>query len=113
MSVLFPNLGSMYLDFFLKIFLYYFLATYKGIEEVSKVAASVTSLKPLIAEKAADDKLFGKNGSSKRQRVPITAMSYSVASLQVATNCFSQECLVGEGSLGRVYRAEMANGKVE
>ncbi|CAA7407664.1 unnamed protein product [Spirodela intermedia] len=87
-------------------------ATSKGIQEVSKVAASVTSLKPPITEKAVDDKLFGKNGSSKRQRMPITAMSYSVASLQLATNSFSQEYLVGEGSLGRVYKAEMANGKV-
>ncbi|CAA6670589.1 unnamed protein product [Spirodela intermedia] len=77
-------------------------ATSKGIQEVSKVAASVTSLKPPITEKAVDDK----------QRMPITAMSYSVASLQLATNSFSQEYLVGEGSLGRVYKAEMANGKV-
>ena len=36
----------------------------------------------------------------KRLKAPITATSYSVASLQVATNCLSQECLVGQGSLG-------------
>jgi hypothetical protein len=43
---------------------------------------------------------------------PITATSYSVASLQTATNSFSQEFLIGEGSLGRVYRGEFPNGKV-
>ncbi|KAH0854626.1 hypothetical protein HID58_057826 [Brassica napus] len=45
-------------------------------------------------------------------RSPITASPYTVSSLQVATNSFSQENIIGEGSLGRVYRAEFPNGKV-
>ncbi|XP_010539262.1 PREDICTED: protein STRUBBELIG-RECEPTOR FAMILY 8 isoform X2 [Tarenaya hassleriana] len=52
-----------------------------------------------------------KNGSVNRTRSPITASQYTVASLQVATNSFSQENIIGEGSLGRVYRAEFSNGK--
>jgi hypothetical protein len=45
--------------------------------------------------------------------VPMTATSYTVAALQVATNSFSQDSLLGEGSLGRVYKAEFPNGKVK
>ncbi|KAG1327205.1 Protein STRUBBELIG-RECEPTOR FAMILY 8 [Cocos nucifera] len=68
-------------------------------------------LKPLPAEKMMVEKVYGKNGSGKRPKVPITATSHTVASLQIATNSFSQDSLVGEGSLGRVYRAEFSNGK--
>lgn len=37
---------------------------------------------------------------------------YTVASLQQYTNSFSQENLIGEGTLGSVYRAELPDGKV-
>ncbi|KAJ3679076.1 hypothetical protein LUZ60_017087 [Juncus effusus] len=53
-----------------------------------------------------------KNGSVKKPKVPMNATSYTVAALQVATNSFSQDSLLGEGSLGRVYRAEFPNNKV-
>lgn len=75
-------------------------------------SASMTSLKPPPAEKIVADRVDTKHGSGRRPRSPITATSYTVASLQIATNSFSQDCLVGEGSLGRVYRAEFPNGKV-
>nr|APU94870.1 leucine-rich repeat receptor-like protein kinase [Pohlia nutans] len=42
----------------------------------------------------------------------IAVTAFSVADLQAATNSFSQENLIGEGSMGRVYRAEFANGQV-
>ena len=35
-----------------------------------------------------------------------------MADLQAATDSFSQGNLIGEGSMGRVYRAEFANGQV-
>ncbi|KAL0321109.1 UNVERIFIED_CONTAM: protein STRUBBELIG-RECEPTOR FAMILY 8 [Sesamum radiatum] len=41
-----------------------------------------------------------------------SATKSSFAALQTATNSFSQENLIGEGSLGRVYRAEFPNGKI-
>ncbi|KAF9608011.1 hypothetical protein IFM89_004892, partial [Coptis chinensis] len=77
-----------------------------------KSMATVADLKPLPAEKLVGERELGNNGSGNRVKSPITATSYTVASLQTATNSFSQECLVGEGSLGRVYKAEFPSGKV-
>ncbi|TQD78598.1 hypothetical protein C1H46_035836 [Malus baccata] len=81
-------------------------------EQRVKSAAAVTDLMPPPAEILVVDRLHSKNGSIKRIKSPITATPYTVASLQSATNSFSQEFLIGEGSLGRVYRAEFPNGKI-
>ncbi|KAF9587120.1 hypothetical protein IFM89_039663 [Coptis chinensis] len=43
---------------------------------------------------------------------PISATVYSIADLQMATGSFSAENLIGEGSVGRVYRAQFDDGKV-
>ncbi|CAI9773545.1 unnamed protein product [Fraxinus pennsylvanica] len=48
----------------------------------------------------------------KINTVLINAKSYSVADLQIATESFSIENLIGEGSIGRVYRAQFDDGKV-
>lgn len=81
-------------------------------EQRLKSPAAVTDLKPPPVEKLIVERVQGKNGSVKRMKSPITATSYTVASLQTATNSFSQEFLIGEGSLGRVYKAEFPNGKI-
>ncbi|KAK0577989.1 hypothetical protein LWI29_003387 [Acer saccharum] len=80
-------------------------------EQRVKSAAAVTDLTPPPVEKLVVDRM-SKNGSIKKVKSPITATAYTVASLQTATNSFSQEFLIGEGSLGRVYRAEFLNGKI-
>ncbi|KAH9798010.1 protein STRUBBELIG-RECEPTOR FAMILY 8 [Citrus sinensis] len=80
-------------------------------EQRVKSVAAVTDLTPPPAEKLVIERV-AKSGSLKKIKSPITATSYTVASLQTATNSFSQEFLIGEGSLGRVYRAEFANGKI-
>ncbi|XP_042520201.1 protein STRUBBELIG-RECEPTOR FAMILY 8-like isoform X2 [Macadamia integrifolia] len=74
--------------------------------------AVVTDLKPPPAEMWMGERIPGNNESGNRGKAPITATSYTIASLQTATNSFSQECLIGEGSLGRVYRGVFPNGKV-
>ncbi|XP_002991949.2 protein STRUBBELIG-RECEPTOR FAMILY 8 [Selaginella moellendorffii] len=43
----------------------------------------------------------------KASKLQIAVPAISIAELQAATNSFSQENLVGEGALGRVYRAEI------
>lgn len=92
--------------------LFYLAVNTEMQEQRVKSVSAVTNLKPPPAEILVVDRLPGKNGSIKRIKSPITATPYTVASLQTATNSFSQEFLVGEGSLGRVYRAEFPNGKV-
>ncbi|PSR98387.1 Protein STRUBBELIG-RECEPTOR FAMILY 8 like [Actinidia chinensis var. chinensis] len=81
-------------------------------EQRMKSTATVADLRPLPAEKLMADRIPVKNGSVKRVKSPITATSYTVASLQTATNSFCQENRIGEGSLGRVYRGEFPNGKI-
>ncbi|XP_019174164.1 PREDICTED: protein STRUBBELIG-RECEPTOR FAMILY 8 [Ipomoea nil] len=80
------------------------------LDQRAKSTATVVDLKPPPSEKVTIERMQGKNGSLRRS--PITATPYTVAVLQTATNSFSQENLVGEGSLGRVYRADFPNGKV-
>ncbi|KAF5728901.1 hypothetical protein HS088_TW21G01055 [Tripterygium wilfordii] len=81
-------------------------------EQRVKSVTAVADLKPPPTEKLTTERVLVSTGSVKRMKSPITATSYTVASLQMATNSFSQENLIGEGSLGRVYRAEFTNGKV-
>ncbi|KAL6520750.1 hypothetical protein OROHE_016931 [Orobanche hederae] len=50
--------------------------------------------------------------SFSKSKTIIGAKAYTVAELQIATNNFSQENLIGEGSLGSVYRAEFPDGTV-
>ncbi|XP_050214659.1 protein STRUBBELIG-RECEPTOR FAMILY 8 isoform X2 [Mercurialis annua] len=80
-------------------------------EQRVKSIAAVADLQRPPAENAVIEKLQGHSGSIKRMKSPITATSHTVASLQTATNSFSQEFLIGEGSIGRVYRGEFSNGK--
>ncbi|KAF5183340.1 Kinase, partial [Thalictrum thalictroides] len=81
-------------------------------EQRIRNVATIADMKPLPAETLVGEREHGTNGSAQKVKSPITATSYTVASLQTATNSFSQECLVGEGSLGRVYRAEFSTGKI-
>lgn len=79
-------------------------------QRVKPTASSIVDLKPPPTENSTFER--GKSGSTKRVKSPITTSSYTVATLQTATNSFSQDNIIGEGSLGRVYKAEFPNGKV-
>ncbi|KAH6773318.1 STRUBBELIG-receptor family 6 [Perilla frutescens var. hirtella] len=48
----------------------------------------------------------------KINTAPIDAKLFSVADLQIATDSFNVENLIGEGSIGRVFRAQLDDGKV-
>ncbi|KAF3321488.1 protein STRUBBELIG-RECEPTOR FAMILY 8 [Carex littledalei] len=82
------------------------------VAQVQRSETPTANLKPPPIEKVTPERVFGKNGSMKKPKVTMTATSYTVAALQVATNSFSQDSLLGEGSLGRVYKAEFPNAKV-
>jgi len=53
-----------------------------------------------------------KPATKKVNLSSIRATAYTVADLQVATESFSADNLVGEGSFGRVYRAQLSDQKV-
>ncbi|EYU21256.1 hypothetical protein ABFS82_09G129700 [Erythranthe guttata] len=65
-------------------------------------------------------KSFDENDDSAKPIVPVKKVNtapinsklYTVADLQIATDSFSVENLIGEGSIGRVYRAQLDDGKV-
>ncbi|KAK7303345.1 hypothetical protein RJT34_14248 [Clitoria ternatea] len=80
-------------------------------EQRVKSAAVIMDLKPHPAENVMVERVPAKSGSVKQMKSPITSTSYTVASLQSTTNSFSQEFIIGEGSLGRVYKADFPNGK--
>ncbi|XP_011072711.1 protein STRUBBELIG-RECEPTOR FAMILY 7 [Sesamum indicum] len=48
----------------------------------------------------------------KVNTAPINAKSYSVADLQIATDSFNVDNLMGEGSIGRVYQAQTDDGQI-
>ncbi|KAL8167854.1 hypothetical protein V2J09_009353 [Rumex salicifolius] len=49
---------------------------------------------------------------SRKCKMPPSAKLYSISELQLATNNFSQENFLGEGSLGSVHRGEFPEGQV-
>ena len=58
------------------------------------------------------EKICSRRSFSKKSRIPANAKLYTVAELQLATNSFSEENLLGEGSLGSVYKGEFPDGQV-
>ncbi|XP_075493351.1 protein STRUBBELIG-RECEPTOR FAMILY 6-like [Primulina tabacum] len=66
--------------------------------DLHKTEEDIVSLKPISPPK-------------KVPTVPLNAKPYSIADLQVVTNSFSVENLLGEGTVGRVYRAQSNDGK--
>jgi len=50
---------------------------------------------------------------NKRGRSTGKTKIYTVAELESATNCFTEANILGEGSLGPVYRAKFPDDKVQ
>ncbi|KAK9149237.1 hypothetical protein Scep_007994 [Stephania cephalantha] len=76
----------------------------------------VVSLRPppIDRKKSFDEDDFSNKPIvvKKVNRATIKATAYSVADLQMATASFSPENLIGDGTIGRVYRAQFGDGKV-
>lgn len=100
----------------------------QGVQEMKSVQASSMAITkpvesssainlkppPLERHKSFDDDDFtAKPVVPKKVSVaPTNTKSYSIADLQIATDSFSADNLVGEGSTGRVFRAQFEDGKV-
>ncbi|XP_010937237.1 protein STRUBBELIG-RECEPTOR FAMILY 6 [Elaeis guineensis] len=91
------------------------IQTSSTISTATLPSAAPISLKPppIDRHKSFDEDDFSnKPVVKKANTAPIKATVYSVADLQMATDSFSVENLIGEGSFGRVYRAQFSDGKV-
>ncbi|XP_062154410.1 protein STRUBBELIG-RECEPTOR FAMILY 7-like [Alnus glutinosa] len=69
---------------------------------------------PIDRLKSFDEEDFSQKPivAKKANTVLINVTSYSIADLQMATDSFSVDNLLGEGTFGRVYRARFDDGKV-
>ncbi|KAG8091344.1 hypothetical protein GUJ93_ZPchr0012g20541 [Zizania palustris] len=59
-----------------------------------------------------DNDFANKHVPKKNNAASVNAIIYSVADLQMATDSFNVDNLVGEGTFGRIYRAQFNDGKV-
>ncbi|XP_078444682.1 protein STRUBBELIG-RECEPTOR FAMILY 6-like [Wolffia australiana] len=80
-------------------------------------ASAAASLKLAPTERLKpfdeDEDLSGRPAAAKKSASPnIDAKVFPVADLQMATGSFSVDNLLGQGSLGRVYRGQFDDGKV-
>lgn len=67
----------------------------------------------LPAERIAADPTFTSlTATGCATKILESAKFFSIGTLQQYTNSFSQENLIGKGSLGTVYSAQLPNGKV-
>ncbi|OMO55196.1 hypothetical protein COLO4_36137 [Corchorus olitorius] len=69
--------------------------------------APTPPIPPTSAEKTSRRKSF-----SAKRKVGRNIKVFTVAELQLATNSFSEENLLGAGSLGSVYKAEFPDGQI-
>ncbi|MBA0623161.1 hypothetical protein Godav_008643 [Gossypium davidsonii] len=69
---------------------------------------------PVDRHKSFDEEDFSVKPVEVKKAVtaPTNVTTYSIADLQMATGSFSFENLLGEGTFGRVYRAQFADGEV-
>ncbi|WRX24608.1 Protein kinase domain - like 10 [Theobroma cacao] len=79
---------------------------------------SISSPSPLIprhtppVHPTSSGKTSRRKSFSRKRKFATTAKVFTVAELQLATNSFSEEKLLGEGSLGSVYKAEFPDGQM-
>jgi hypothetical protein len=84
--------------------------------EVTELVPPVSLKPPPKIEKVKaveEDRFSNKPVVTKKSSMSsIKATVYSVADLQIATDSFNIENLIGEGTFGRVYKAQFNDGKV-
>ncbi|CAD6205003.1 unnamed protein product [Miscanthus lutarioriparius] len=89
-------------------------ATTVEVESLPSPAAVNLKPPPKIEQNQSfdDDDFANKPVAKKSNEAPVKATIYSVADLQMATDSFNMDNLIGEGTFGRVYRAQFSDGKV-
>ena len=68
---------------------------------------------PAVPRKSMNDNEFeNKLNNSRRILDPISMVSYSSSDLQAAAGNWHSSRLIGQGTIGRVYKAKYAGGQV-
>lgn len=88
-------------------------AEYKSMEPSASIDINVSLQNPpsISLKQSFSDNEFANRINSRRS-TSVRAVAYALSDLQSATANFAAGRLVGQGSLGRVYRAKYADGKV-
>ncbi|CAN6311306.1 unnamed protein product [Urochloa humidicola] len=89
-------------------------ATTVEVESLPSPAAVSLKPPPKIERNQSfdDDDIASKPVAKRSNAAPVKATVYSVADLQMATDSFNMDNLIGEGTFGRVYRAQFSDAKV-
>ncbi|KAH7515224.1 hypothetical protein FEM48_Zijuj10G0004300 [Ziziphus jujuba var. spinosa] len=85
---------------------------YKSVEPSASIdIVSLQNLPSVSLKQSFSDNEFANRINSRRS-TSVRAVAYALSDLQNATANFAAGRLVGQGSVGRVYRAKYADGKV-
>ncbi|KAM0933709.1 putative protein kinase RLK-Pelle-LRR-V family [Dioscorea sansibarensis] len=81
--------------------------------DVKSLPSSI-GLKPLPPDsiKTFNENELANGINDKQSMEPLLVRNYSFSDLQAATGSFNSNRLLGEGSIGRVYKAKYADGKI-
>ncbi|KAK9923925.1 hypothetical protein M0R45_032322 [Rubus argutus] len=84
---------------------------YNGLKSMDSPA--VIDIKPVQKSPSTGFRsLSGRLQSFARRSTSVKAVSYSLSDLQIATSNFAPARLLGQGTIGRVYKAKYENGKI-
>ncbi|XP_004305791.1 PREDICTED: protein STRUBBELIG-RECEPTOR FAMILY 5-like [Fragaria vesca subsp. vesca] len=84
---------------------------YDGLK--SSDPAAVIDIKPVQKSPSSGFKsISGRLQSFARRSTSVKAVSYALADLQIATGNFAPARLLGQGTIGRVYKAKFESGKI-
>ena len=82
----------------------------KSLEQSSSIGRRTPSAVP--RKSISDNEFENKLNYSRRSMDPISLMTYASSDLEAATGNFHSSRLLGQGTIGRVYKAKYADGRV-
>jgi hypothetical protein len=82
----------------------------KSLEQSSSIGSRASSAVP--RKSISDNEFENKLNYSRRSTEPIRLMTYASSDLESATGAFHSSRLLGQGTIGCVYKAKYANGQV-
>ncbi|KAL6656474.1 hypothetical protein ACP70R_007300 [Stipagrostis hirtigluma subsp. patula] len=82
----------------------------KTLEHSSSMASRTPSARP--RKSISDNEFENKLNYSRRSTDPLSLLTYASSDLEAATGNFHSSRLLGQGTIGRVYKAKYSDGRV-